>query len=65
MLTHRNVLANVEQTGTWISQTFEVGKEIAMTALPLYHIFSFTATLCFAKKAATMSVFLSATGAKP
>lgn len=53
MLTHRNVLANVEQTGTWISQTFEVGKEIAMTALPLYHIFSFTATLCFAKKAAT------------
>ena len=52
-MTHRNVLANVEQTGTWISQTFEVGKEIAMTALPLYHIFSFTATLCFAKKAAT------------
>lgn len=53
MLTHRNVLANVEQTGTWISQTFEVGKEVAMTALPLYHIFSFTATLCFSKNAAT------------
>ena len=52
MLTHRNVLANVEQTGTWISQTFEIGKETAMTALPLYHIFSFTATLCFSKKAA-------------
>lgn len=53
MLTHRNVLANVEQTGTWISQTFEVAKEVAMTALPLYHIFSLTATLCFSKKAAT------------
>lgn len=53
MLTHRNVLANVEQTGTWISQRFEMGKEVAMTALPLYHIFSFTATLCFAKRAAT------------
>ena len=53
MLTHRNVLANVEQTGTWISQTFEMGKEVAMTALPLYHIFSFTATLCFSKFAAT------------
>ena len=52
MLTHRNVLANVEQTGTWISQKFEIGKETAMTALPLYHIFSFTATLCFSKKAA-------------
>lgn len=53
MLTHRNVLANVEQTGTWISQTFEMGKEVAMTALPLYHIFSLTATLCFSKFAAT------------
>lgn len=52
MLTHRNVLANVEQTGTWISSTFEMGKEVAMTALPLYHIFSFTATLCFSKRAA-------------
>ncbi len=52
MLTHRNVLANVEQTGTWISQTFEIGKETALTALPLYHIFSFTATLCFLKRAA-------------
>ena len=52
MLTHRNVLANVEQTGTWISQTFEMGKETALTALPLYHIFSFTATLCFLKRAA-------------
>ncbi len=53
MLTHRNVLANVEQTGTWISSTFEEAKETAMTALPLYHIFSFTATLCFSKFAAT------------
>ena len=53
MLTHRNVLANVEQTGTWISSTFEPAKEVAMTALPLYHIFSFTATLCFSKFAAT------------
>lgn len=52
MLTHRNVLANVEQTGIWISQKFEMGKEVAMTALPLYHIFSFTATLCFSKRAA-------------
>ena len=49
MLTHRNLLANVEQTGTWISQTFEAGKERIMTALPLYHVFSLTATLCFAK----------------
>lgn len=53
MLTHRNILANVEQTGTWISGTFVEGQEIAMAALPLYHVFSFTATLCFAKWAST------------
>ena len=47
MLTHRNVLANVEQTGHWISVTFKKYEEVAMCALPLYHIFSFTATLCF------------------
>ncbi len=52
MLSHRNVLANVEQTGIWISHTFNVGEEVAMTVLPLYHIFSLTATLCFSKKAA-------------
>ncbi|MCF0252985.1 MAG: AMP-binding protein [Duodenibacillus sp.] len=52
MLTHRNVLANVEQTGNWISQAFLEAQEVSMTALPIYHIFSFTATLCFAKHAA-------------
>ncbi len=46
MLTHRNVLANVLQTGAWVSRDFEEGKERVMTALPLYHIFSLTAT-CF------------------
>ena len=47
MLTHRNVLANVEQTGTWISGSFKECEEVAMCALPLYHIFAFTATLAF------------------
>lgn len=53
MLSHRNVLANMLQTGNWISQTFIPGQEIAITALPLYHIFSFTATMCFSRLAAT------------
>ena len=47
MLTHRNVLANVEQTGHWISVSFKECEEVAMCALPLYHIFAFTATLAF------------------
>jgi len=49
MLTHRNILANVEQTGTWISATFEEGAEIAIAPLPMYHIFCLTSTLSFMK----------------
>ena len=43
MLTHRNLVANMQQAGAWISQLARPGKEIIITALPLYHIFSLTA----------------------
>ncbi len=49
ILTHRNMLANVEQTGTWISGSFKAGTEIVVAPLPLYHIFSLTSTLAFMK----------------
>jgi long-chain acyl-CoA synthetase len=49
MLTHRNILANMEQTGAWISASFKEGTEIAIAPLPLYHIFCLTATLSFMK----------------
>lgn len=54
ILTHRNILANMEQVGTWLSSTFKEGEETALIALPLYHIFSLTATLCFSAWGATM-----------
>ena len=47
MLTHRNILANVEQTGAWISAGFEEGAEIVIAPLPMYHIFCLTSTLTF------------------
>ncbi len=49
MLTHRNILANVEQTGIWVSATFKEGAEIALAPLPMYHIFCLTSTLSFMK----------------
>jgi len=49
MLTHRNILANMEQTGVWVSASFKEGTEIAIAPLPLYHIFCLTATLSFMK----------------
>jgi long-chain acyl-CoA synthetase len=49
MLTHRNILANLEQTGVWLSGSFEEAAEIVIAPLPLYHIFSLTSTLTFMK----------------
>jgi long-chain acyl-CoA synthetase len=49
MLTHRNILANLEQTGIWISGSFKEGSEIVIAPLPMYHIFCLTSTLSFMK----------------
>lgn len=42
LLTHRNLLSNIQQVHNWIKPHITEGKEIIVTALPLYHIFSFT-----------------------
>jgi long-chain acyl-CoA synthetase len=42
MLTHRNIMSNVNQVEVFGSQVFERGREVILTALPLYHIFAFT-----------------------
>jgi long-chain acyl-CoA synthetase len=41
MLSHANILMNMEQTMELITNLTK-GKEVALTALPLYHIFAFT-----------------------
>ncbi|NNM20583.1 MAG: long-chain-fatty-acid--CoA ligase [Gammaproteobacteria bacterium] len=43
MLTHGNMVANLQQTAGWLESLTEVGNEKIVTALPLYHIFSLTA----------------------
>ncbi len=43
MLTHRNLIANVEQSKAMTSSVYEKGAEFLVTALPLYHIFALTA----------------------
>jgi long-chain acyl-CoA synthetase len=44
MLTHRNLVTNMEQTMELITG-LEKGREVALTALPMYHIFAFTVNL--------------------
>jgi long-chain acyl-CoA synthetase len=45
ILTHGNMVANVEQTTAWIGATLKEGEETVITALPLYHVFALTANL--------------------
>lgn len=43
MLTHRNMVANVLQSASWIGTNVRPGRDTIITALPLYHIFALTA----------------------
>ncbi|WP_448214049.1 long-chain-fatty-acid--CoA ligase FadD [Colwellia sp. MEBiC06753] len=43
MLTHRNMVANLEQAKAAIRPMLNEGEELVVTALPLYHIFALTA----------------------
>ncbi len=44
MLSHRNIIMNMAQTMEMISGV-KKGEEVALTALPMYHIFAFTVNL--------------------
>ncbi|MDC9606550.1 long-chain-fatty-acid--CoA ligase FadD [Xenorhabdus griffiniae] len=47
MLTHRNMLANLEQAKACYSPLLKLGQELVVTALPLYHIFALTINCLF------------------
>ena len=42
MLTHRNLVANMQQAASWVGANVKLGEELIVTALPLYHIFALT-----------------------
>jgi long-chain acyl-CoA synthetase len=42
MLTHRNMVANMQQVSAWFGGSITPGEEVMITALPLYHIFALT-----------------------
>ena len=49
MLTHRNLVANMEQVGAWTGGNLLEGKEVVFQPLPLYHIFALSSALVFMK----------------
>lgn len=59
MLTHKNLVANVLQAEAWFRSRIEYGKEIMITALPLYHIFSLMANCLFMTKLGGLNVLIA------
>jgi long-chain acyl-CoA synthetase len=49
MLTHGNLVANVQQVAAWIAQDLKDGRETLMCPLPLYHVYALTSMLVFMK----------------
>ncbi|WP_336487120.1 AMP-binding protein [Methylobacterium nigriterrae] len=50
MLTHRNIMANIEQSQLWFEATDPEPGRVMVTALPLYHIFALTCCFFFFMK---------------
>lgn len=49
VLTHGNVVANLQQLAAWMAPQVQEGREVLVCPLPLYHIFALTASLVFFK----------------
>jgi long-chain acyl-CoA synthetase len=49
ILTHGNMVANVQQTGLWIAKNLLDGEETGILPLPLYHVYALTMNLVLTK----------------
>ena len=49
MLSHGNMVANVQQLAAWMAPKLLDGKEIFVCPLPLYHVYALTSSLVFMK----------------
>jgi len=59
ILTHANMIANIEQVAAWATGTLEEGAETVITALPLYHVFALTANLLVFMKLGGQNVLIT------
>ncbi len=58
MLSHRNLLANVQQTYQRFERVCEDGHDIYVAPLPLYHIYAFTVNLLLAASHGTHNILI-------
>ena len=59
MLTHGNMVANMQQAYEWLKPAdINEGKEVIITALPLYHIFALTANCLVYSKVGSKNILI-------
>ncbi len=59
ILTHSNLVSNIAQLQLWVDNILSEGKEIIITALPMYHIFSLTVNLLFFYKIGSKNILIT------
>ena len=59
VLTHHNLVSNISQLQLWVDNILKEGKEIIITALPMYHIFSLTVDLLFFYKIGSKNILVA------
>jgi long-chain acyl-CoA synthetase len=50
MLTHRNIIANLEQLSAWMQDILKEREEVVIQPLPLYHIFALSTSLVYMRR---------------
>jgi long-chain acyl-CoA synthetase len=59
ILSHRNLIANILQAEVWVKSLLDSSREIIITALPLYHIFSLMANCLLLTKLGGLNVLIT------
>ncbi len=59
ILTHRNIIANIQQADAWFKHLLRDKDEVIITALPLYHIFSLTANCLYFSKTGGLNILIT------
>lgn len=59
MLTNRNLIANMQQIRAMMDPSINEGKEIALSPLPMYHIFAFTVNCLALMSRGTLNVIIT------
>ncbi|GAB3242034.1 acyl-CoA synthetase family protein [Chitinimonas naiadis] len=59
MLTHANIIANMQQAHAWLKPLVKEGEEVIVCALPLYHIFCLTANCMVFSKIGGLNVLIT------